>query len=265
MSPATGSEKMARNFKLTIEYDGSGYLGWQRQKDPNTIQGAIERALESLTGNHVTLSGSGRTDSGVHALGQVANFHSDTHLPPGDIHRALNALLSDDIVILSCEEMPEAFHARFDVTSKCYRYSILNRPLPAALGRQYSWHIRKSLDIDAMQASLVHLRGTHNFKAFEGAGSPRADSIRQVYMARLAQRDNGRIDFEIEGNGFLRHMVRNIVGTLVDIGFGKITPDDLAVIRDGKDRGKAGITAPAHGLFLVRVNYNKSGISYKEQ
>lgn len=247
---------MVRNFKLTIEYDGSAYFGWQRQKDPNTIQGAIERALHTLTGRDITLTGSGRTDSGVHALGQAASFRTDTHLAPEDIHRALNALLPDDIVILSCEEMPEGFHARFDVVSKCYRYCLLNRPLPSAVGRQYAWHIRKPLDTAAMRKAIVHLEGTHNFKAFEGAGSPRSDSIRQVHQARLVSRNHGRIDFEIEGSGFLRHMVRNIVGTLVDVGLGKITPDDLARIRDGKDRGAAGITAPAHGLFLVRVEYN---------
>jgi tRNA pseudouridine38-40 synthase len=256
---------MKRNFKLTIEYDGSAYFGWQRQKDPNTIQGTIEGALHALTGESVTLTGSGRTDSGVHALGQVASFHTHTHLAAGDIHRALNALLPDDIVILSCEEMPEAFHARFDVVSKCYRYCLLNRPLPAALGRQYAWHIRKALDIAAMREAIGHIEGTHNFKAFEGAGSPRPDSIRKVYRAQLVSQNNDRIDFEIEGNGFLRHMVRNIVGTLVDIGIGKITPDDLVKIREGKDRGKAGITAPAHGLFLVKVNYGKQNGSTPEQ
>ncbi len=248
---------MERNFKLTIEYDGSAYFGWQRQKDPNTIQGAIEGALHTLTGRDVTLTGSGRTDSGVHALGQVASFHTETHLPPHDIHRALNALLPEDIVILACEEVPESFHARFDVVSKCYRYCLLNRPLPAALGRQYAWHIRKPLDTIAMQKALVHLEGTHNFKAFEGAGSPRADSVRQVHRAELISRKGDRIDFEIEGSGFLRHMVRNIMGTLVDVGLGKITPDDVARILAGEDRGEAGITAPAHGLFLVRVNYDR--------
>lgn len=246
---------MGRNFKLTIEYDGGAYLGWQRQKDPNTIQGAIEDALQKLFSANISLTGSGRTDSGVHALGQVANFHSGTHLAAGDIHRALNAFLPDDIVIKSCQEMPEKFHARFDVVSKCYRYRILNRPLPVTIGRQYAWHIRKPLNIAAMRKALVHLEGTHNFKAFEGTGSPRSDSVRQVHRAQLMSHGHGRIDFEIEGNGFLRHMVRNIVGTLVDIGFGKITPDDLARIRDGEDRSKAGITAPAHGLFLVKVHY----------
>jgi tRNA pseudouridine38-40 synthase len=246
---------MDRNFKLTIEYDGSSYFGWQRQKDPNTIQGTIERAIHSLTGQSVTLSGSGRTDAGVHALGQVANFHADTHLAAGDIGRALNSLLPEDIVILSCDDMPERFHARFDVTSKIYRYCLLNRPLRSAVGRQYAWHIKRPLDIGAMRRSLVHLRGAHDFKAFEGAGSPRAHSVRQVMRADLFERNAGGIDFEIEADGFLRHMVRNIVGTLVDIGHAKTSPDDLGRIREAADRGKAGITAPSHGLFLVRVNY----------
>ncbi len=246
---------MDRNFKLIIEYDGSTYFGWQRQKDPNTIQGAIERAIHRLTGHHVTLFGSGRTDAGVHALGQVANFHADTHLAAGDIGRALNAFLPGDIIILSCEEVSESFHARFDVVSKRYRYCLLNRPLPPAVGRQYVWHIRKPLDVDAMNNALVHLRGTHDFKAFEGAGSPRAHSVRKVSKAEFFKRDGDRIDFEIEANGFLRHMVRNIIGTLIDIGHLKISSDDLGKIRETEDRGKAGITAPPHGLFLVEVKY----------
>lgn len=246
---------MDRNFKLTIEYDGSAYFGWQRQKDPNTIQGTIERAIQRLTGHRIILSGSGRTDAGVHALGQVANFHADTHLAAGDIGRALNSLLPDDIVILSCDEMPESFHARFDVVSKTYRYCLLNRPLPSAVGRQYAWHIKKPLDVGTMRDALVHLRGIHDFKAFEGAGSPRSHSVRQVMTAELFERNRGGIDFEIEANGFLRHMVRNILGTLVDIGLAKISPDDLGRIRETGNRSKAGITAPAHGLFLVRVNY----------
>lgn len=249
---------MDRNFKLTIEYDGSAYVGWQRQKDPRTIQGTIERAVQTLTGQTATLIGSGRTDSGVHALGQTANFKVDTHLAPEDIGRALNALLPEDIVILSCLEMPKKFHSRFDAVSKIYRYCLLNRPFPPAVGRQYAWYIRKPLDIKAMQDSLVHIRGTHDFSAFEGAGSPRAHSVRQVHRAELILHNDIKIDFEIEANGFLRHMVRNIVGTLVDVGLSRITPNDMARIRDTADRSEAGITAPAHGLFLVRVNYGDS-------
>lgn len=247
---------MSRNFKLIIEYDGSGYSGWQRQKDPNTIQGAIEQAIHRLTGNSITLIGSGRTDAGVHALGQAANFHADTRLTAEDIGRALNSLLPGDIVILSCTEMPESFHARFDAVSKLYRYRFLNRPLPPAIGRQYAWHVKKKLDIDAMRAALVYLQGTHDFKAFEGAGSPQVHSVRQVLKAELFQRDRCEIDFEIEANGFLRHMVRNIVGTLVDVGRAKISPSVFKTIRDTADRSKAGVTAPPHGLFLVRVNYD---------
>jgi tRNA pseudouridine38-40 synthase len=246
---------MNRNFKLLIEYDGSSYFGWQRQKDPNTIQGTIERTIHRLTGRDVVLSGSGRTDAGVHALGQVANFHVDTRLATDDIGRALNSLLPEDIVILSCNEMPEDFHARFKALSKTYRYCLLNRSVPPAIGRQYAWYIKKPLNIDAMRSALTHIRGTHDFKAFEGAGSPRAHSVRHVMKAEIFERNGYGIDFEIEADGFLRHMVRNIVGTLVDIGLDKIPPDDLGRIRETTDRGKAGITAPPHGLFLVRVNY----------
>lgn len=246
---------MDRNFKLTIEYDGTSYFGWQRQKDPNTIQGTIEHAIRRLTGHNVTLTGSGRTDAGVHALGQVANFHADTRLAAGDIGRALNSLLPGDIVILSCDEMPDNFHARFDAVSKIYRYRLLNRPAPPAIGRQYAWHIKKPLDACSMRDALDHLRGMHDFKAFEGAGSPRAHSVRHVMKAELIERNGHGFDFEIEANGFLRHMVRNIVGTLVDIGLSRNPPDDLGKILETADRSKAGITAPPHGLFLVHVNY----------
>ena len=246
---------MEKNFKLTLEYDGSAYSGWQRQKDPNTIQGILEEALRDLTGSPTPLTGSGRTDAGVHALGQTANFHADTRLPPPVLMRALNARLPKDMVILSCEEVPESFHARFDTISKLYRYRFLNRPLPAAVGRHYAWHISPPLNIPAMEQALMHLRGTHDFKAFEGAGSPRAHSVRNIFRAELICGEGGHLDFEIEADGFLRHMVRNIVGTLVDVGLSRLSPSDVEKIRDARDRGKAGITAPAHGLFLVRVDY----------
>jgi len=243
------------NFKITIEYDGSAYHGWQRQTMDRTIQGEIETTLMTMAGNRVALTGSGRTDAGVHAYNQVANFQCETQLTPGVFQKGLNSLLPEDIVITSCEVVPEEFHAQYDAKSKTYHYRILNRPIPVAISRQYAWHIRKELDLDAMRSALRFIVGTHDFKAFEGSGSPRADTIRCIINADLFKTDDGYVVLKLEGDGFLRFMVRNIVGTLVDVGLGKITPDDFKQILVSKDRNLAGITAPAHGLFLMTVRY----------
>jgi len=243
------------NFKITIEYDGSAYHGWQRQAADRTIQGEIENALMIMTGDRITVTGSGRTDAGVHALNQAANFRCDTSLAPEAFLKGLNSLLPEDIVITSCKVVPEKFHARYDVKSKVYDYRILNRLLPAAVSRQYAWHIRKKLDLSAMQEALRCAIGSHDFKAFEGTGSPRASTVRCILNADLIKTDHDYTVLKIEGDGFLKFMVRNIVGTLVDVGLGKITPDDFKQILISKDRNLAGITAPAHGLFLIEVKY----------
>lgn len=246
---------MTKNFKLIIEYDGSRYHGWQRQKNDRSIQEEIEKALQKMTTNRVTVIGSGRTDAGVHAEGQVASFKCDTRLEPEALLNGLNSLLAEDTVIKVCEQVSSSFHARFDAKSKIYHYKILNRPTPAAIGRQYSWLIRKSLNQDAMRAAISHIIGRHDFKAFEGTGSPRQHTIRQVYSAELIEQQSGLLVFHIEADGFLRYMVRNIVGTLVDVGMQKLTSDDFKSILDSKDRSQASATAPAHGLTLVKVIY----------
>ncbi|HSQ83768.1 MAG TPA: tRNA pseudouridine(38-40) synthase TruA [Desulfobacterales bacterium] len=243
------------NFKITIEYDGSAYHGWQRQASERTIQGEIENALKTMTGNTITVTGSGRTDAGVHALNQTANFRCTTSLTPEVFLKGLNSLLSEDIVITSCKIVPEKFHARYDVKSKVYQYRILNRSLPAAISRQYAWHIRKKLNLSAMQEAIRCIIGSHDFKAFEGSGSPRVSTVRCITNADLVETDNDYLVLKIEGDGFLKFMVRNIVGTLVDVGFDKITPHDFKQILISKDRNLAGITAPAHGLFLMEVKY----------
>jgi tRNA pseudouridine38-40 synthase len=247
---------MRRNFKLVIEYDGTVYHGWQRQKDIPTIQGTIETALKTMTGLSVDVIGSGRTDAGVHALNQVANFAADTRLTADIFKRGLNSLLPEDIVIKGCEEVHASFHARYDALSKAYDYRILNRPVPAAVLRQYAWHIRKALDVDAMREAMGCLKGEHDFSAFEAAGSPRSESVRTATDVTLtAKGPDGYLVFSIEANGFLRFMVRNIVGTLVDVGLGRITPKRFQDILTSKDRKQAGITAPAKGLFLREVKY----------
>ena len=244
-----------KNFKIIIEYDGSQYCGWQRQHNDPTIQETIEQALMKMTDQKITVIGSGRTDAGVHAFGQVANFKCNTKLTANEFLGGLNSLTPEDIVISACEEVSDEFHARFSATSKIYQYHILNRSNPAAIMRQYAWHIRKTLDLDAMRTALPCFIGSHDFKAFEGAGSPRAHTTRNVDRADLREEKDGYVVFGIEADGFLRYMVRNIVGTLVEVGLGKITPEDVKHILEIKDRTRAPATAPAHGLFLKRVKY----------
>ena len=245
-----------QNFKLVIEYDGTAYQGWQRQNDGPTIQGTIEAALETMTKNPVTLIGSGRTDAGVHALNQVASFRVDTSLTPEIFKRGLNSLLPKDVVIKDCAAVDDGFHAQYSARSKVYQYRILNRSTPVALFRQYSWHIRKPLDLNAMNKAMAHLDGQHDFSAFEATGSPRSDAVRTVIDADLTEKDaDGYVVFSIEADGFLRYMVRNVVGTLVDVGLGKTSPQAFEDILMSKDRKQAGVTAPAQGLLLKEVKY----------
>ncbi len=245
-----------QNFKLTIEYDGSAYNGWQRQADAPTVQEALERALGTMTRSTVTLIGAGRTDAGVHALGQVANFHCETRLAPEEIIRGLNSLLPRDIAIRDCCRMPDDFHARFSAKSKRYHYRILNRTTRAAVGRNYAWFIHRPLDARAMGQAAERLIGLQDFKSFESSGSPRAHTRRHVMQAVWVEAPADRcLTFRIEADGFLRGMVRNMVGTLVAVGLGKLDPQAIETILASRDRRCAGIMAPARGLFLVEVKY----------
>jgi len=244
-----------KTFKLVIEYDGSAFHGWQRQKNDRTVQETIETALAVMTREPVTLIGSGRTDAGVHALGQAASFATASRLDADAFFNGLNSLLPSDVVIRACERMPDDFHARFAVKSKRYRYHILNTSVAPAIGRQFVCHIRKPLDVAAMIQAAGSLTGVHDFKAFEGSGSPRAHTVRQVTDSTLKDAGNGNLTYDIQANGFLRFMVRNIVGTLVDVGLGKIRFEEVAAILQSKDRSRAGATAPPQGLFLMEVNY----------
>ena len=243
-----------KTFRLTIEYDGSGFHGWQRQKQDRSVQQTIEEALATMTREPVVLVGSGRTDAGVHALAQVASFQTASRLDADTFLKGLNSLLPADVVIRACEHVPDGFHARFDVKRKRYRYHILNHAIAPAIGRQFVWHIRKSLDTRAMADALQHLVGTHDFKAFEGTGSPRAHTVRTVFSATVKTSKNDVI-IDIAADGFLRFMVRNIVGTLVAVGHGKLTVDAMKAILASKDRSRAAATAPPQGLFLMDVVY----------
>jgi tRNA pseudouridine38-40 synthase len=243
------------HFRIIVEYDGTAYHGWQRQKADRTIQGEIEKALTAMTGKPVSLAGSGRTDAGVHAMGQTASFSSDAGLSPDIYLKGLNSLLPDDILVRVCESMDPAFHARYDARSKLYQYRILNRDRHSILERHYVWHIRQKLNVAAMQKAATYFVGEHDFKAFEGTGSPRTSTVRHVLRAGIRQTRDNQILFDIEADGFLRYMVRNIVGTLVEAGNGKIPASDVKKILLSKDRNQAGPTAPAKGLFLMQVNY----------
>ncbi len=255
-----------------MEYDGTPFSGWQVQNNRITVQGELEKAISLIFNQPVKITGSGRTDAGVHAMGQVANFISHTRISPAELKKGLNSLIKSPIVILTCEEVDTGFHARYSSLSKEYHYHILNRELPCAIGRNYVWHIRKPLDIEAMNHCCSMLVGEHDFKSFEGAGSPRAHTVRTLYHAfveRYKASDNGdgenggsdknskneKIVIKVKGNGFLRFMVRNIAGTLVMSGHHHITPERLKAILHARDRQFAGATAPARGLCLMQVNY----------
>lgn len=244
-----------RNLKLTLEYDGAGYHGWQRQKNAPTIQEAIEAALARLTGEHLRVTGSGRTDAGVHARGQVANFRTASSLPLSAFLNALNALLPADIAVLDVNEVPSDFHARKAARAKTYAYYILNRPIRSPLNRDRSWWISQPLALEAMQRAAVGLPGEHDFSAFKASGSNIKNPVRLVMAANWEKSADGRLIFTITATGFLRGMVRSLVGTMAEIGRGKRRPQDLAdLLRTGERRG-AGPTAPPHGLFLVEVMY----------
>lgn len=243
------------NFKLTIEYDGTAYKGWQRQAEAPSVQAELERALERMTRSAITLIGAGRTDAGVHALGQVANFRCETRLAPEEILQGLNSLLPRDIAIRECCRVPEDFHARFAAKSKRYHYRILNRTRRAAIGRDYVWFIHRPIDVAAMAAAAECLIGRHDFKAFENTGSPRAHTRRNVLQAHWVEEADRRLTFQIEADGFLRGMVRNMVGTLVAVGTRRLDLTAFEAILASRDRRRAGITAPARGLFLIEVKY----------
>jgi tRNA pseudouridine38-40 synthase len=244
-----------RNIKLLIEYDGTKYRGWQVQPKGPTIQGVLEEKIELLTGNPVRLFGSGRTDAGVHALGQVAHFKTKNPMDISSMRRALNSLLPSDIVIQRIEEVHEGFHARKDSKSKVYEYRILNRNLRSAFQRGYVWHIPQKLNLTEMKKATQSLIGEHDFSAFRTVGSPTRTTVRRVIRAEWKRGRDGLIRFEIEANGFLKQMVRSIIGTLVEVGKGKINDVEFRKILESKDRKKAGPTAPAHGLFLEEVRY----------
>lgn len=241
-------------FKLTIEYEGTAYAGWQRQPNRPTIQAAIEEAFRRITQTDVTVIGAGRTDAGVHALGQVASFRTDRAWPGDMWVRALNALLPPDISILSAEQVADDFHARYSARGKAYDYRILNRAERSALERHRAWHLRQPLDINAMRQAASLLTGRHDFSSFQNLPTDTENPVCDLRRLELVHAQP-ILTIRAEADRFLRQMVRSIVGTLVEVGQGKRSPDSLKDILAARDRRAAGVTAPAHGLYLVRVDY----------
>jgi tRNA pseudouridine38-40 synthase len=248
-----------RNIKLIIEYDGTNYCGWQVQENGPSIQEEIEKALLAITGEKIRINGSGRTDAGVHAKGQVASFATASRVPQEKFAYALNSLLPKDIVIKDSREVPLDFHARYSAVGKRYSYRIINSKFPTALHRNYAYHISycERLDISRVEKAAEAFIGTYDFSGFMSTGSKVADTVRTIYELAI-KKDNEQLVFEYKGSGFLYNMVRIITGTLIYTGIGKINPEDIKGIILSKDRDRAGITAPACGLYLEEVYYNLS-------
>lgn len=296
---------MKRNIKLTIEYDGTAYHGWQSQENAVTVQDTVTAAVCSLTGESCTLTGSSRTDTGVHALGFVCNFFTDSAIPADKFSFALNTILPEDIVVKRSEEVSSEFHSRFSAKGKKYTYLIYNSTFPSALLRHRAYHVYYPLDIDAMKEAAAYFTGTHDFYAFSASGGSVKTTVRTITEATvtavsccgdiskqsgivpneihgsnpkqssdvingangsisdqsnpilrgISSSGGSLIEFSVKGDGFLYNMVRIITGTLVEVGFGKLKPEDIPGIINSLDRRKAGRTAPAHGLYLSEVYY----------
>ena len=243
-----------RNIKLTIEYDGKEFNGWQKQPNKLNIQGEIERAIEAITGEKVELYASGRTDAGVHALGQVANFKVESQIPIEKMAIAINSQVKNSIRIINAEEVDDNFHSRYNCKQKTYRYIINNSPYGSSVYRNLEYHMPVKLDFEKMQEAITYFEGEYDFKAFKSSGTSSKSSVRTIYKAEL-KKEGDRIIIELTGNGFLYNMVRIISGTLVDVGLGKIEPNSIPQIIESKDRTKAGKTLPPQGLYLVEVKY----------
>ncbi len=246
-----------RNIKLVIEYDGKNFPGWQSQPGKESIQTEIEKAILEVTGEEADVTAAGRTDAGVHALGQVANFHTNTTIETRKIPHALNSKLPNSIVIKSAEEVEERFHARYNCKGKTYRYVIYPSEFPSAINRYREFHVPYPVDIGKMKKALSKFQGTHDFKGFKSSGgSPKKTTVRTISKCELKE-ENGRIIIELTGDGFLYNMVRIICGTVLDVGLGKIPLEEIDEIILSGDRKRAGKTLPPHGLYLVKVYYEE--------
>ena len=265
-----------RVLKLTLAYDGTRFVGWQRQAEGESVQGLLEQALARFEGTPITVHGAGRTDAGVHALGQVASARVTFTHDTATLARALNAQLPEDIRVIDVADVQPDFHARFSARSKTYKYEMRTDAVSSPFDRAYTWHLPEPLDVDAMRQAAAALVGTHDFAAFQSTGTETSSTVRTIHRSELNEAGlalsgpalvtagrtlsgspRGLLTYEIAGDGFLRHMVRAIVGTLVEIGRGRRPATGVADLVAGGTRADAGATAPAHGLFLVRVDYHE--------
>lgn len=244
-----------RNIKMTIEYDGSNFKGFQRLKDnDNTIQGKIEDVLSKLTNEKIEIIGSGRTDMGVHAVGQVINFKTNCNESVEKIQKYLYKYLPESIVVTKMEEVDERFHSRYNAKSKIYMYRIDNSPFHNPFNRKYTYHIDRKLDLEKMKEASEYLIGEHDFSSFASSRSKKKSHVRTIEYIKIQEKNN-LVEIYVKGDGFLYNMVRIIVGTLVDVGHGKIKPEALKEMLEAKNRTAACDTAPAKGLYLLDVQY----------
>ena len=258
------TETPTRTLKLTISYDGTRFVGWQRQAAGVSIQGLLEDALARFDRAPVAVQGAGRTDAGVHALGQVASVEMTSMHPLDSVARGLNAYLPPDVRVIDIQEVAADFHARFSARSKTYRYQLQRSVIASPFERAYVWHVPEALDVDAMRVAAHMLVGTHDFAAFQSTGSDTKSTVRTISQSAIGERavegwpesTAPLLVYEVSGDGFLRHMVRAIVGTLVEVGRGQRREASIAALLAGGSRSQAGITAPAQGLFMVRVVYD---------
>lgn len=243
-----------RTLKLTVAYDGTAFAGWQLQANQRTVQGVLEEALQPIEGSRVVVYAAGRTDAGVHAAGQVISFTLTSAISCDALVRALNVRLDRDVRVMSAEDAPDGFNARFHARQKTYRYAIYNAAVVPPPLRQFVWPVPQPLDVVAMNEAAALLIGEHDFAAFQGAGSDVITTRREILASHVLSRE-AQVFYEVTGTGFLRHMVRNIVGTLVDIGRGRRPVADVERVLHSRERAQASATAPPHGLTLVRVDY----------
>lgn len=245
-----------RSLLLVLAYEGTGYVGWQRQAESAgvSVQGLIESAHAQFAG-YASVAGASRTDAGVHALGQAASVTSNATQSTDVIRRAMNASLPQDVRVLEVQDMPRGFHARYHAKSKAYRYRVDPSPVQLPFQRRYAWHLPYPYDLEAMRDAAARFLGTHDFASLQAGGSEVLGTVRTLTRVDVIEHRDGTLAIEVEGNGFLRHMVRGIAGTLMDVGHGRRPAHAIDAMLAARDRGQAGRTAPAHGLFLVKVRF----------